>query len=97
MGDTILSEWEHQIWFGLLEVESHKIAEFEQETISLEERVVDRDRQFTYVLKISLFPQVYALYINGFCNSEQFDSIFLDCAYQLVESVVSHGKYEDNM
>ena len=33
----------------------------------------------------------------GFSNSEQFDSICLDYAYQLVESVVSHGKYVDNM
>ena len=37
------------------------------------------------------------LYISGFPNSEQFDSICLDYAYQLVESVVSHCKYEDNM
>ena len=37
------------------------------------------------------------LYINGFCNSEQLDSICLDYGYQLVESVVSHGEYEDNM
>ena len=28
-------------------------------------------------------------------NSEQFDSILLVCAYKLVDSVVSHGKYED--
>ena len=37
------------IRFGLLEVESHKNAEFEQEMISLEERV-DCDREFTDVL-----------------------------------------------
>ena len=37
------------------------------------------------------------LYINGFSKSEEFDSIRLDSAYQLVESVVTHGKYEDNM
>ena len=37
------------------------------------------------------------LYVNGFCNSEQFVSICLDYVYQLVESVVSHGKYEDDM
>ena len=43
------------------------------------------------------FSRQPTLYINGFRNSEQFDSICLDYAYQLVESVVSHGKYEDNM
>ena len=37
------------IRFSVLEVESHKNAEFEQEIISLEERV-DRDREFTDVL-----------------------------------------------
>ena len=81
-----------------MEVESHKNPEFEQETISLEERV-DQDREFTYVLnkQKSRFLHKSTLYINGFCNSEQFDSICLDYAYQLVESVVSHGKYEDNM
>ena len=44
--------------FGLLEVESHKNAEFEQETISLEERV-DRDREFTYVLNKQKLPFLY--------------------------------------
>ena len=39
----------------------------------------------------SIFPQVY---IDGFFNSH---SICLDYAYQLVESLVTHGKYEDNM
>ena len=37
------------------------------------------------------------LYINGFSNSDQFHSICLGYAYQLVESVVTHGKYDDNM
>ena len=37
------------IRYGLLKVESHKNAEFEQENISLEERV-DWDRGFTDVL-----------------------------------------------
>ena len=37
------------------------------------------------------------LYINSFSNSDQFHSICLDYAYQLVESVVTHGRYEDNM
>ena len=98
------SKWETQFYqngsirFGLLEVKSHKNADFEQETISLEKRV-DRDREFTYVLNRQKlhFLHKCTLYINGFCNSEQFDSICLDYAYQLVESVVSHGKYEDNM
>ena len=77
---------------------SHKNAEFEQETISLEEKV-DRDREFTYILskRKLCFLHKCTLYINGFCNSEQFDSIHLDYAYQLIKSVVSHGKYEDNM
>ena len=35
--------------------------------------------------------------MKGFSNSEQFDSICLDSAYQLVESVVTQGKYEDSM
>ena len=81
-----------------MEVESHENAEFEQETISLEERV-DRDRELTYVLnrqKLRLLHKC-TLYINGFCNSEQFGSICLEYAYQLNESVVSRGKYEDNM
>ena len=49
------SKWETQFYqngnirFGLLKVESHKNAEFEQKVISLEERV-GRDREFTYVL-----------------------------------------------
>ena len=43
------------------------------------------------------FLRKSTLYINGFCNSEQFDSICLDYVHQLVESVVAHGKYEDNM
>ena len=96
MGDTILSERGHQIWsFGSRESEKSK---FEEETISLEERV-DRDRKFTYVFnKQKLrFLQKCKLYINGFCNSEQFDSIWLDHVYQLVEPVVSHGKYEVNI
>ena len=41
------------------------------------------------------FLQKSTLYINGFCNNEQFDPICLDYAYQLVKSVVSQGKYED--
>ena len=72
----------------------------------------DRYRAFTYVLKqaktmsFSLynFPggthhffHKSTLYINGFSNSHQFDSIYLDYAYQLVKSVVTHGKFEDNM
>ena len=74
---------------------SHKNAEFEQEMVSLEERV-DRDREFTHVLnKQKLrFLHKSTLYINGFCKSEQFDSICLDYGYQLVKSVLSHGKYE---
>ena len=79
--------------------------------IPLEERT-DQYRAFTYVLKqaktvffslynlpgrIHRFFRKSTLYINGFSNSKQFDSICLDYAYQLVESVVTHGKYEDNM
>ena len=77
----------------------------------LEERT-DRCRAITYVLKqaktvffslynlpgkIHRFFRKSTLYVNGFSNSDQFDSICLDYAYQLVESVVSHGKYEDSM
>ena len=74
---------------------SHKNAEFEQEIVSLEERV-DRDREFTHVLnKQKLrFLHKSTLYINGFCNCEQFDSICLDYGYQLVKPVLSHGNYE---
>ena len=79
--------------------------------IPLEERT-ERNRTFTCVLKeaktvffslynlpgrIHRFFRKSTLYINGFSNSKQFDSICLDYAYQLVESVVTHGKYEDNM
>ena len=46
--------------------------------------------------RIYRFFRKPTLYINGYSNSEQFDSICLDYAYQLVESVVFHGKYEDN-
>ena len=64
--------------------------------ISLEERV-DRDREFTDVLN----KQNYAFSISVRCiieqYIEQFDKICLDYGYRLVESVVSHGKYEDNM
>ena len=38
-----------------------------------------------------------ALYIKGFSNSDQFNSICLDYAPQLDESVITQGKYEDNM
>ena len=53
----------------------------------------------TYYLsgRIHPFLRKCTLYINGFSNSDQFDSICLDYAYQIVKSVVSHGKYEDNM
>ena len=63
--------------------------------MSLEERI-DRDREFTHVLnKQKLrFLHKSTLSINGFCNSAQFDSICLDYAYQLVELVLSYGKYE---
>ena len=70
----------------------------------------DRYRAFTFFEKKTVFFSLYnlpgethhffrksTLYINGFSNSEQFDSIYLDYAYQLVESVVTHGKYENNM
>ena len=98
------SIWETQFYqnrsikFGLLEVESHRNAEFEKETISMEERV-DREIEFTYVLNEQklCFLHKSTPYINGFCNNEKFDSICLVYAYQLFESVVSHGKYEDNM
>ena len=73
-------------------------SEFEQEAISLEEKV-GRDWEFTYVLNKQKLRFLHnsTVYIKGFCNSEQFDSIYLAYAYQLVESVVSHGKHEDNM
>ena len=63
--------------------------------VPLEERI-DRDREFAHVFsKQKLrFLHKSTLSINGFCNSEQFDSICLDYAYQLVESVLSNGKYE---
>ena len=78
--------------------------------IQLKERI-DRYRQFIYVLKqaktvffstYSLPGRIYrffpkpTLYINGYFNSEQFNSIYWGYAYKLVESVVSHRKYEDN-
>ena len=77
----------------------------------LEERT-DRYGAFTYLLKqaktvffswyifpgrIHRFFRKSTLYINCFSNSELFALIYLDHAYQLVESVVTHGKYEDNM
>ena len=49
------SNWEIQFYqndsirFGRLEFEGHGNAEFEQEMVSLEERV-DRDREFAHVL-----------------------------------------------
>ena len=63
--------------------------------MSLKERV-DRDKENTHVLnKQKLrFLHKSTLYINGFCNCEQFESVCLGYAYQLVESVLSHGKYE---
>ena len=49
-------------------------------------------------VRIHSFLRESTLYIlNSFYNSEQFDSICSDYAYQLVESVVSHGKYEDKV
>ena len=72
----------------------------------------DRYRAFTCVLKqgkavffslYNLSGRIYhffrksTLYINGFSNSDQFDSICLDHAYQFVESVVTQGKYEYNI
>ena len=79
--------------------------------IPLEVRT-NRYRAFTYVLKqgknrvlllynfpgrIHHFFHKSTLYMNGFSNSDQFDSICLDYAFQLVESVITHCKYEDNM
>ena len=79
--------------------------------IPLEVRT-NRYRAFTYVLKQAkiVFFSLYnfpgrihhffhksTLYMNGFSNSDQFDSICLDYAFQLVESVITHCKYEDNM
>ena len=62
--------------------------------MSLEERI-DRDREFMHVLNKQKLRFLHKFVsINGFSNSEQFDSIYLDFAYQLVESVLSHGKYE---
>ena len=90
-----------KISFGAFEFEIHGNAEFEPEVISLEERA-DWDRCFTYVLrqaKAVFFPSYYlcdrihrflcksALYMNDCSNSEQFNSICLDYAYQFVESV----------
>ena len=89
------SKWETQFYqngnirFGLFQFESHKNAEFEQEMMSLEERI-DRDKEFTHALnKQKLrFLHKATLSINGFCNSEQFDSICLDYAYQIVVSTI---------
>ena len=47
-------------------------------------------------VRIHHFFRKSTLNIDRFSNSEQFDSICLDYVYQLVESVVSHGEYEDN-
>ena len=44
----------------------------------------------------SRFFRKSTLYINGFSN-RKFESMSLDYAYQLVESVVIHGEYEDNL
>ena len=73
-----------------MEVEVQKNADFEQEKISLEE-TVDRDGEFTYVLNRQKFRFLLkcTLYINGFYNSEQFDSICLDYVYQLYQLVKS--------
>ena len=67
------------IRFGLFQFESDKNVEFEQEMMSLEERI-DRDREFTHVLnKQNLrFLHRSTLSIKGFCNTEQFGSICLD-------------------
>ena len=53
----------------------------------------------TYYLsgRIHHFLRKSTLHIDGFSKNEQFDSICLEYAQQPVESVVSHGKYEDNM
>ena len=42
--------------------------------------------------RIHRFPRRSTLHVNGFSNSERFDSICLDCAYQLVDLVISYGK-----
>ena len=96
--------------FGLLEFEIHRNTEFEQYMIwsHWKNELVDighlpvlkQNCSFSlYNLpgRIHRFYRKSMLYINGFSKSEQFDSIRLDSAYQLVESVVTHGKYEDNM
>ena len=55
-----------------------------------------------FLISYSLPGRIYrffykpTLYINGYSNSEEFETICLDYAYQVVESVVSSGKYEDN-
>ena len=85
------SKWEIKFYqngsirFGLFQFESHKNADFEQEMIGNLHLLNKQKLRFLYKSTLS---------INGFCNSEQFDSICLDYAYQLVESVLSHGKYE---
>ena len=97
------------IRFDLLEFEIHENSEFQEKKILLEERS-DQDRLFTYVLKqaktvffssyyfsgMNRFLRKSTLYINDFSNNEQFDTIYLDYAYELVESVVSHGRYGNN-
>ena len=47
--------------------------------------------------RIHHFFRKSTLYMNDFSNSDQFHSICLDYAFQLVESVVTHDKYENNL
>ena len=62
------SNWETQFYqngsirFGLLELESHGNAEFEQEMISLKERV-DQDREFTHVFFMFTHVLFSALFV----------------------------------
>ena len=46
--------------------------------------------------RIDRFLHKSTLYINGLSNTEQFDSTFLDYAYQIVELVTSLEKHKEN-
>ena len=46
--------------------------------------------------RVHRFLRKSTLYINGLSNSEKFDLICLDYAYQIAKSVISHRKHKDN-
>ena len=84
------------------EVQGSQKCAVSPEMILLEERA-DRDRSFTYVLRqvktvfftsyylcgrIHRFLSMSTLHMNGLCICKQFNSRYIDYAYQLIESVI---------